>query len=105
MKKESEQYILMRGILERFRDMKHDEKPISLQPALELMRNHHKYGEKYYWILYYSYLSPKPCDNDERAISLLSAHGFDVTKRNFLGRRRAAIYAISECFFAIRNEK
>lgn len=103
MKKESEKYILMREILERFRDMEHDVKLISLQPALELMRNHHKHGEKYYLNLYYAYLSPKPCDNDERAIGLLSAHGFDVTNRNFLGRRRAAIYAISECFFVIKD--
>ena len=39
---------LMCDIHERFWDMEYDEKNISLQPALELMRNHHKYGKKYY---------------------------------------------------------
>lgn len=29
-----------------------------LNSAIDLMRNKHKFGEQYYWILYYTFLSP-----------------------------------------------
>ena len=29
-----------------------------LNSAVDILRNKHKHGEQYYWILYYSYLSP-----------------------------------------------
>ena len=31
----------------------------TLMAAVDLLRTKHKHGEQYYWILYYSYLSPQ----------------------------------------------
>ena len=69
-----------------------------IETAVQLLRRRQKDGEMYYWILYYSFLSPKACDNDQVVLAILQAHNFGVTKRNFYGRRRAAVYAFSECF-------
>ena len=30
-----------------------------LESAIELLRSKHKYGETFYWVLYYTYLSPQ----------------------------------------------
>ena len=69
-----------------------------LNSSVEILRRKHKHGELYYWILYYSFLSPKACENDQVILAILRAHNFGVTKRNFYGRRRAAVFAFSECF-------
>ena len=97
MKRESDRYYDALGLLKKYRHAD-EEQAASMQSALEIMRNHHKHGEMYYWILYYSFLSPKACDNDQVVLVILQAHTFGVTKRNFYGRRRAAVYAFSECF-------
>ena len=97
MKRESDRYYDALGLLKQYRHAD-EEQAASMQSALEIMRNHHKHGEMYYWILYYSFLSPKAYDNDQVVLVILQAHNFGVTKRNFYGRRRAAVYAFSECF-------
>ena len=97
MKRESDRYYDALGLLKKYRHAD-EEQAASMQSALEIMRNHHKHGEMYYWILYYSFLSPKACENDQVVLTILQAHHFGVTKRNFWGRRRAAVYAFSECF-------
>lgn len=97
MKRESDRYYTAMELLKQYRQAE-EEQAASMQSALEIMRNHHKHGEMYYWILYYSFLSPKACENDQVVLKILLAHNFGVTKRNFYGRRRAAVYAFSECF-------
>ena len=97
MKRESDRYYTAMELLKQYRQAD-EEQAASMQSALEIMRNHHKHGEMYYWILYYSFLSPKACENDQVVLKILLAHNFGVTKRNFYGRRRAADYAFSECF-------
>ena len=97
MKRGSDRYCTAMELLKQYRQAD-EEQAASMQSALEIMRNHHKHGEMYYWILYYSFLSPKACENDQVVLKILLAHNFGVTKRNFYGRRRVAVYAFSECF-------
>ena len=40
--------------------------------AVELLRTKHKNGEAYYWLLYYSFLSPQQLKNVEEIIETLS---------------------------------
>lgn len=44
-----------------------------LESSIDLLRNNHKHGEQYYWILYYAFLSPQEMKNtDEILISWLT---------------------------------
>ena len=39
--------------------------------AVDILRSKHKHGEQYYWILYYSYLSPQQLQNTDEIIEKL----------------------------------
>jgi len=41
-----------------------------LNSAVEILRNKHKFGEQYYWILYYTYLSPQQLQNADEILVL-----------------------------------
>lgn len=98
MKRESDRYYTALELLKQYRRAD-EEQAASMQSALEIMRNHHKHGEMYYWILYYSFLSPKACENDQVVLTILQAHNFGVTQRNFYGRRKSAVYVFAESYF------
>ena len=101
MKKESDRYYAALELLKSYRHTD-EEQTVSLQSSLEIMRNHHKHGEMYYWLLYYSYLSPAPCENDRALLATLQPHDFGITKRSLNRHRRAAIYVFSECCYAVK---
>lgn len=63
--------------------------------SIELLRSKHKYGETYYWILYYSYLSPQQYRNTDEIIEQLIPHIRDISYRTYYRKRREAIDALS----------
>lgn len=66
-----------------------------LDSAVDLLRSNHKYGEQYYWILYYSFLSPQELRNTDEIIDRLAPHIDRLSYRTFYRRRHAAIEALS----------
>ena len=63
--------------------------------AVDLMRNKHKNGEIYYWILFYTYMSPnQPKDLDE-IIERLTPHIRDISRRTYYRRRNEAVDELS----------
>lgn len=55
------------GILEHVRSIERSYKMLKLmENAVNLLRNKHKYGEAYYWILYYTYLPPSAVQKHRR---------------------------------------
>lgn len=60
----------------------------TLEAAIEMLRNKHKFGEMYYWILYYSFLSPKPSKNTEEIINKLMSHIETVSYRTYFRKKR-----------------
>ena len=66
-----------------------------LDTAVDLLRNKHKNGESYYWLLYYSFLSPQQLRNVEEIIEKLRPHIRDISFRTYYRRRREAIEALS----------
>lgn len=62
-----------------------------LNVAVELMRAKHKYGEQYYWILYYSFLSPQELSNVDEIIDHIRPYVHDISHRTFYRRRQHAI--------------
>ena len=67
----------------------------SLSGDYGLLRSNHKYGEQYYWILYYSFLSPQELRNTDEIIDRLAPHIDRLSYRTFYRRRHAAIEALS----------
>ena len=72
--------------------------------AVELLRAKHKYGDTYYWILYYSFLSPQEYKNAEEIINLLRAHITDISYRTYYRRRKDAIEALSSILWGYTSK-
>ncbi len=63
--------------------------------AADLLRTRHKNGEIYYWLLYYTYLSPQQFRNTEEIIVQLQPHIRDISFRTYFRRQKEAIAALS----------
>ncbi len=66
-----------------------------LDAAIQLLRNKHKHGENYYWILYYSFLSPQQYRNADEIVEQLRPHIRDISYRTYYRHRRDAINSLS----------
>lgn len=66
-----------------------------LETSVNIMRNKHKHGEMYYWLLYYSYLSPQQYRNVDEIIEMIRPHVSDISERTFFRRRKNAVEALS----------
>lgn len=84
------------GIEEHARCIERSYKMLKLmENAVNLLRNKHKFGEVYYWILYYSYLSPQQYNNTDEIIEQLRPHIQDISYRTYFRKRKDAIEALS----------
>lgn len=66
-----------------------------LDSSIELLRTKHKYGETYYWLLYYSFLCPQQLRNVEEILDQLRPHMRDISYRTYYRKRNEAIDALS----------
>ena len=66
-----------------------------LENSVNLLRTHHQSGEVYYWILYYSFLSPQKLKNVEEIIEALHPHIRDISFSTYYRLRKAAVEALS----------
>ncbi len=75
-----------------------------IDSAVELLRSKHKNGEAYYWLLYYSYLSPQQLRNVEEIIEKLRPYIRDISFRTYYRRRREAIEALSSVLWGYTSQ-
>lgn len=75
-----------------------------LENSVNIMRNKHKHGETYYWLLYYSYLSPQQYRNVDEIIDMLRPHITDISQRTFFRRRKDAINALSSILWGYTSK-
>ena len=76
------------GIQEHARSIERSYKMLRLmETAVNLLRSKHKYGETYYWLLYYTYLSPQQYKNTEEIIEQLQPHIRDISYRTYFRKR------------------
>lgn len=75
-----------------------------LETSVNIMRSKHKYGEMYYWLLYYSYLSPQQYRNIDEIIEMLRPHITDISQRTFFRRRKDAINALSSILWGYTSK-
>lgn len=66
-----------------------------LDSAVELLRSKHKFGETFYWVLYYTYLSQQELKSVQEIIETLRAHISYISYRTYYRHRREAIEALS----------
>ena len=75
-----------------------------LDSAVELLRTRHKNGEAYYWLLYYSFLSPQQLKNVEEIIENLRPHIRDISFRTYYRKRQEAIDALSSVLWGYTSK-
>lgn len=75
-----------------------------LDASVDLLRNKHKNGETYYWLLYYTFLSPQQLRNAEEIIEKLRPHIRDISYRTYYRRRQEAIEALSSILWGYTSK-
>ena len=76
-----------------------------LDSSVELLRNKHKNGEIYYWLLYYTFLSPQQMKNVEEIVEQLRPHIRDISFRTYYRRRQEAIEALSSILWGYTSKE
>ncbi|MDO4755786.1 MAG: hypothetical protein Q4A54_05545 [Parabacteroides sp.] len=62
-----------------------------IDSAVAMLREKHKNGEIYYWVLYYTYLSPQELGNVEEIIEKLKPYIKDCVDRTYYRKKKEAI--------------
>lgn len=93
------------GIEEHAQSIERSHKMLKLVDySVNLLRNKHKYGESYYWILYYSFLSPQQFKNADEIVEQLRAHIQDMSLRTYYRQRNKAIEALSSILWGYSSK-
>ncbi len=83
-------------IAEQTKSIERSHKMLKLvEHSVNLLREKHKNGEEYYWILFYSFLSPQQYRSVEIIIEQLEPHIKEISFRTYYRKRKEAIDAFS----------
>ena len=66
-----------------------------LDSSVVLLRTNHKHGEQYYWILYYTFLSPQKPNGTNEILEKLRPHISNISYRTYYRKRHKAIESLS----------
>ena len=75
-----------------------------VQSAVELLRTKHKNGEKYYWVLYYAFLSPQKVEKLAELLDLLRPHIQDISKATYYRIRKEAVNVMSDILWGYSSK-
>ena len=78
-----------------------------IDEAVELMRNFHPQGERYYWVLDYSYMSARKAENIDEILDLLEPHFPKITRihrATYFRWREQAFQAVSSILWGYEDE-
>lgn len=75
-----------------------------LENSVNLLRTRHQSGEVYYWILYYSFLSPQKLKNVEEIIESLRPHIRDISSSTYYRLRKEAVTALSSVLWGFSSQ-
>lgn len=75
-----------------------------LDNAIDLLRTKHKNGETYYWLLYYTFLSPQQLRNVDEIIEKLRPYIRDISFRTYYRKRQEAIDALSSILWGYTSK-
>ena len=93
------------GIEEQAKNIERSNKMLRLiDSSVNLLREKHKKGEEYYWILYYSFLSSQQYRSAEIIIEQLETHIRDISYRSYYRKRKEAIDALSSVLWGYTSK-
>ena len=72
--------------------------------SIELLRSKHKNGETFYWVLYYTYLSPQEVGSVLDIIEAIRPHVKYFSYRTYYRYRREAIEALSSVLWGYTSK-
>lgn len=75
-----------------------------LDSSVDLLRNKQKNGEVYYWLIYYTFLSPQQFRNVEEIIEKLRPHIRDISFRTYYRKRQEAIETLSSILWGYTSK-
>lgn len=75
-----------------------------VESSVELLREKHKNGETYYWVLYYTYLSPQEPISTMDIIETLRPHLKFISYRTYYRFRDEAIEALSHVLWGFTSK-
>lgn len=75
-----------------------------LDSSIDLLREKHKNGEAYYWLLYYTFLSPQQLKNVDEIIEKLRPHIRDISLRTYYRKRQECISALSSILWGYTSK-
>ena len=75
-----------------------------LDSSVDLLRNKHKNGEVYYWLIYYTFLSSQQLRNVEEIIEKLRPHIRDISFRTYYRKRQEAIEVLSSILWGYTSK-
>lgn len=75
-----------------------------VQNAVEVLRTRHKNGESYYWLLYYTYLSPQQFRNTEEIIEPLRPHIRDISRATYFRKLEQAVEALGSVLWGYTSQ-
>ncbi len=76
-----------------------------LDSAVETLRTRHKYGETFYWILYYTFLSPQQLENVNEIVEQLRPHIRDISRTTYYRKREQAVEALSSILWGYTSKE
>ncbi len=73
--------------------------------SVNLLREKHKHGEDYYWILYYNFLSPQEYRSTEEIMNLLKeTRDTEFSLRTYYTKRKEALCALSSILWGYTSK-
>ena len=75
-----------------------------LEGAVELLRTRHKKGEMYYWVLYYTYMTPQKLKNADEIIEALRPHIQDLSYSTYYRLSKEAVEALSSILWGFTSQ-
>ena len=76
-----------------------------MESAVELLRNKHKNGETYYWIIYYTFLSSQQLRNIDEIVEKLRPHMRDISYATYYRKRQEAVEALSSVLWGYTSKE
>lgn len=75
-----------------------------LDSAVELLRTRHKRGEVYYWVLYYTYVTPQKLKNVDEIIEALRPHIHDLSYSTYYRLCKEAVEELSSILWGFTSQ-
>jgi hypothetical protein len=87
---------------DHIRDIKQNKKIMkSMVSAAEFIKSKHQKGEDYYWILYYTFLSPQKIANASEIVEKLRSHIRKISCNTYYRKRHSAIEMYNSVFWSL----